>query len=271
MFYIFTTKLYTMRSILILSAALLIFFFNGCNKNDRSLNLFSINDDIELGKQLEQEIASNPSEYPLLSETAYPQAYAYIKGLRDSILNGGNVYYKDKFEWKVKIIQDDNTLNAFCAPGGYIYIYTGLIKYLDSEDELIGVLGHEMAHADRRHSTDQLTKNFGLSLLIGIVTGTTGQTPHWHSAEKMKLKQMSIQLNIYALHLIMQQVQQVFLKKLKPRVVKMFRSFSAHILTLITEFRIYIKSRLIINVREQQFMISVTLILKTVYPKIICP
>jgi beta-barrel assembly-enhancing protease len=176
MFYIFTTKLYTMRSILILSAALLIFFFNGCNKNDRSLNLFSINDDIELGKQLEQEIASNPSEYPLLSETAYPQAYAYIKGLRDSILNGGNVYYKDKFEWKVKIIQDDNTLNAFCAPGGYIYIYTGLIKYLDSEDELIGVLGHEMAHADRRHSTDQLTKNFGLSLLIGIVTGTTGQT-----------------------------------------------------------------------------------------------
>jgi len=159
--------------------AVLIFTasFNACkNKDDKGLNFFSIQDDIALGKELEQQIASSPSEYPVLSESTYPQAYAYIRGLRDSILNGGKVFYKDEFEWKVKIIQDDNTLNAFCAPGGYIYVYTGLIKYLDTEDELIGVLGHEMAHADRRHSTDQLSKQYGLSLLLSVVTGTIGQS-----------------------------------------------------------------------------------------------
>jgi predicted Zn-dependent protease len=151
-------------------------FFSTCkNKDDKSLNLFRIQDDIELGQQLEQEIANNPQTYPLLSESQYPQAYSYIRGLRDSVLNSGKVFYKNEFPWKVYIINDNATLNAFCAPGGYIYIYTGLIKYLTSEDELIGVLAHEMAHADRRHSTDQLTQRYGLSLLIGIVAGTTGQ------------------------------------------------------------------------------------------------
>ncbi len=158
------------------SLAAILFISNSCkNKDDKSLNVFRIKDDIALGQELEQHIASNPQEYPVLSEAQYPQAYTYIRGLRDSILNADKVFYKNEFEWKVQIIRDDATLNAFCAPGGYIYIYTGLIKFLDTEDELIGVLGHEMAHADRRHSTDQLTKQYGLSLLVGIVAGTTGQ------------------------------------------------------------------------------------------------
>ena len=53
-------------------------------------------------------------------------------------------------------------LNAFCTPGGYIYVYTGLIKYLDNEAQLAGVLGHEIAHADLRHVTDQLTEQYGV-------------------------------------------------------------------------------------------------------------
>ena len=71
----------------------------------------------------------------------------------------------------MKIIDDDETLNAFCAPGGYIYVYTGLIKYLDSEDQLAGVMGHEMAHAALRHSTRQMTKVYGLSALYAVISG----------------------------------------------------------------------------------------------------
>ncbi len=79
--------------------------------------------------------------------------------------------YADKFDWKVDIIKNDSVLNAFCAPGGYICVYTGIIKFLDNEAQFAGVLGHEMAHADRRHSTDQLTKAYGIQLLLGIVLG----------------------------------------------------------------------------------------------------
>jgi len=143
------------------------------NPDDNTINIFSIEDDKDLGAKVNAEIQSNPQEYPVLSRTQYPQAYAYIEAMRNKILNGGNVYYKDEFAWEVHIIQDDNVMNAFCTPGGYIYIYTGLIKFLDAEHQLAGVLGHEMAHADRRHSTDQLTQVYGLQLLLDILLGNS--------------------------------------------------------------------------------------------------
>jgi predicted Zn-dependent protease len=132
-----------------------------------NVNVFPYTQDIELGKQVQQEIAANPTEYPVLAKNSNRQVYQYIDGLKNTILNSGQLKYKDEFEWEVTLIDDDETLNAFATPGGYIYIYTGLIKFLDSEDELIGVLGHEMAHSDRRHSTRQLTKSLGLSILLG--------------------------------------------------------------------------------------------------------
>lgn len=55
-------------------------------------------------------------------------------------------------------------------------MYTGIIKYLDNEMQLAGVMGHEIAHADRRHSASQLLKLYGLQTLVDILTsGTTQQ------------------------------------------------------------------------------------------------
>src|SRR5262245_13320558 len=101
-----------------LFASAILFSYSGCK--DEGFNIFSIEDDKALGLQLQQEIAANPSEYPLLDETQYAAAYAHIYRIRDSILNSGNVTHKDDFEWSVHIIQDDSVLNAFCSPGGYI-------------------------------------------------------------------------------------------------------------------------------------------------------
>ena len=145
---------------------------SGCNvKGGQGINLFTIEQEQELGRQVKQEIESNPSEYPLLPEQGNEQVYQYIRSLRDYILNSGQLAHRNDFAWEVKIIKDDETLNAFCTPGGYIYVYSGLIKFLDSESELLGVLAHEIAHADLRHSTRQLTKIYGLQVLVAIATG----------------------------------------------------------------------------------------------------
>jgi predicted Zn-dependent protease len=153
---------------------LLLFAMPACDK-DGSFNVFSVQDDIELGKQVSAEIESNPTEYPLLPETGRngnnERAYQYLRAITARILNSGKVTYKDQFTWQVKIVQNDEVLNAFCTPGGYIYVYTGLIKYLDTEDQLAGVMGHEIAHADKRHTTDNLTKQYGWQLLIDVVVG----------------------------------------------------------------------------------------------------
>jgi predicted Zn-dependent protease len=135
------------------------------------INLFSLQRDKDLGAQVEQEIANNPSQYPILNPTTYATAYSHLNRITNKILNSGNVQHKSDFLWKMYIIKDDNTLNAFCTPGGYIYVYTGIIKYLDSEDDLAGVLGHEIAHADQRHTTETMTRDNGIGLLLSIVSG----------------------------------------------------------------------------------------------------
>lgn len=145
--------------------------FTDCSTSGQGINLFSIQDDVALGKQVKEEIAGNPREYPLLKENGNEEVYRYVRGLANSILNSGQVAHKEDFAWEVYIIDDDNTLNAFCTPGGYIYVYTGLIKFLDSEDQLAGVMGHEIAHAAQRHSTAQMTKLYGVQTLAAVLTG----------------------------------------------------------------------------------------------------
>lgn len=144
--------------------------FCGCSK-DEGFNIFSIQDDVTLGLQVKDEIAAKPGEYPILDRSAYAASYAYLEQMKQTILNSGQVTHKDDFAWELYIVRDDNVQNAFCTPGGYIYIYTGLIKYLDDASSLAGVMGHEMAHADKRHSTEQMTKQYGLSVLLDVVLG----------------------------------------------------------------------------------------------------
>jgi len=93
--------------------------------------LFGINQQKELGKQVRDQILADPQNYPILPETQYPQAYRHIRRITQNILNSGKVELKNQFDWEVRIIRDDKTLNAFCTPGGYIFVLIG--KCVSSE------------------------------------------------------------------------------------------------------------------------------------------
>jgi len=142
-----------------------------CGTDDPGVNIFTTEDDIQLGLQMQQQILGDPANYPILDSIQYAEAYRNIERIRDTILATHEVDYDKLFEWDVHIIQNDSVLNAFCTPGGYIYFYSGLIKFLDNEAQFAGVLGHEMAHAAKRHSTDQMTKAYGFEFLLSIVLG----------------------------------------------------------------------------------------------------
>jgi len=146
---------------------ILSFFGTSCKK---PLNFFSIEDDIQFGLQFDQEIKTNP-EFIILKETEFPEAYQTINRFMNTLLKTGKVAYSDRFNWTVRIIRDDATVNAFAVPGGYLYFYTGLIKALENEAEFAGVMAHEMAHVARRHSTTQLTKAYGIDLLLSMLLG----------------------------------------------------------------------------------------------------
>ena len=142
-----------------------------CRKDDRSINFFTINQDIEFGQSMDSVIMADPVQFPLLSRSLYPSAYQHLERIRDNILASGQVYYAERLPWVMKIIDNDTTLNAFAAPGGYLYFYTGIIRFLDDEAEFAGVMAHEMAHCDRRHSTDVLTRQYTFAILLSILLG----------------------------------------------------------------------------------------------------
>lgn len=146
-----------------------VFFFVGCEDGSSPLdfNLFAPSDDVQLGQQLDQEISSNPSEYPILNSPSHTQ---YVQGIVDEIIKSSEIKYKSTFSYKIKII-NTNTINAFAAPGGYLYVYKGLLKFCDNEATLAGILAHEVAHAELRHATKRMSKQYGISMLLSIVLG----------------------------------------------------------------------------------------------------
>jgi len=158
--------------LLLFSIILFSFAFSGCTKDDKTINIFSVDDDIRLGKQFDDELLSKPAEYPVLDSASNVAAYAHLYRIRNTILASGKLIYANRFPWRCRIRKNDTVINAFCVPGGYIYVYTGIIKLLDNEAQFAGVIGHEMTHADRRHTTDMLTLNYGVDLLLQLVLGS---------------------------------------------------------------------------------------------------
>jgi len=148
---------------------------SSCTKDKNGDRLiFSIEDDINLGLQVSSGVDSTYRAQGQLIERNDPRyalAYQHLDRIVATILNSGKVSYRSEFKWEAKIINDDKVLNAFATPGGHIYVYTGLIKYLDNEDQFAGVLGHEIAHADQRHTTKQLQKQYGIALLLSVALG----------------------------------------------------------------------------------------------------
>ena len=111
----------------------------------------------------EQEIALGLQAAPEMTRQyggLYPdqQAAARVKEIGQQIVSrtkAGESPYKFDFH----LLADENTVNAFALPGGQIFITAGLLKNLQSEGQLAGILGHEIGHVVARHSAEQIAKS----------------------------------------------------------------------------------------------------------------
>ncbi len=81
--------------------------------------------------------------------------------IRDAI----NVYYTNRgednptsnFQWEFVLVDDDQTKNAWCMPGGKIAFYSGILPVAQNEDGVASIMGHEIAHAVARHSAERMS------------------------------------------------------------------------------------------------------------------
>lgn len=74
------------------------------------------------------------------------------------------------FDYDIKVL-DNDMVNAMAFPGGYIFVFRGLIDEAESADEVAGVIAHEMAHVDHRHGMQAVVRGYGLALLADMMFG----------------------------------------------------------------------------------------------------
>lgn len=91
-----------------------------------------------------------------------------------------------KWDWSVKVIDDPETVNAWCMAGGKMAIYTGLIDQLKAtDDEIAQVMGHEISHALANHSAERMSVALASELAVGVYNKVTGSTPTEDSLASM--------------------------------------------------------------------------------------
>lgn len=134
----------------------------GCAVNPatgkRQLMLISEGQEIEMGQQADPEISASIGIY------ADDELQAYVRGLGMALAAQSE---RPNLPWSFKVV-DDPVVNAFAVPGGFIYVTRGILATLNSEAELVGVLGHEIGHVTARHSVSQMSRMQLQQLGLGV-------------------------------------------------------------------------------------------------------
>src|ERR1035438_3285736 len=113
----------------------------------KGVNLYSLEKEIALGKQLAQEVERQAKiiDDPIIAE--------YVNRVGQNLVRNSDA----KVPFTIKVL-DSEEVNAFALPGGFFFVNSGLMLKAESEAELAGVMAHEIAHVAARHGTKQATK-----------------------------------------------------------------------------------------------------------------
>lgn len=119
-------------------------------------------------------------------EVRDPTAQALVTKAGRRLISGTAVK-STPYEFQFHLLADDKTINAFALPGGQIFITAALFNKLENEDQLAGVLGHEIGHVVGRHSNQQMAKT---GLINGIFQGVGVMLSDGQSTGGMQVAQM---------------------------------------------------------------------------------
>ena len=119
----------------------------GNRKVGHGLDMYSMDHEIAIGKQLAQEVDRTAK---FITD---PVVLEYVNRVGQNLVRNSDA----QVPFTIKVIDSDQ-VNAFALPGGFFYVNSGLILRADEESELAGVMAHEIAHVCARHGTRNATK-----------------------------------------------------------------------------------------------------------------
>jgi len=132
----------------------------------QSLILISTSQEVSIGQEMDQQLRQTET---VLDDSLWQ---SYITEMGNRIVA---VSDRSDLEYHFAVIESDQ-INAFAAPGGFVYFYTGLIHEMEQEAELAAVMAHEISHVVGRHSVKRLQSVMGLSILLQLTLGESSET-----------------------------------------------------------------------------------------------
>ncbi|WP_436515970.1 M48 family metallopeptidase [Ekhidna sp. To15] len=126
--------------------------------------------DLKLSKEREKDLAE------LIMDDLEDEYEFYDDSVINKILSPITMRLLDslnpqKYEYKFHLLDDSNEINAFATLDGNIYVFSGLLKFVDNPEQLAGILAHEIGHHENGDLVDRLMKELGLSVLAAVLTG----------------------------------------------------------------------------------------------------
>jgi predicted Zn-dependent protease len=126
---------------------------------EREFSLVSESQEIQYGREADPAITAQMGGL-------YPDS-ALQRYVRDIGLRMAASSERPSLPWSYKLL-DDELINAFALPGGFIYVTRGILANMNSEAELAAVLGHETGHVTARHSASQITRQQLAQIGLGV-------------------------------------------------------------------------------------------------------
>ncbi len=126
--------------------------------------MISLEDEIKMGQATAQQLES---QYGVVQDEAL-QARVNRIGQRLAAVCG-----RDELEFSFKVLNSPE-VNALACPGGFVYVFKGLVDYMPSDTELAGVIGHEVGHVAEKHTVHAIEKQMWTSL--ALILATKGQS-----------------------------------------------------------------------------------------------
>src|SRR5688572_8231508 len=159
----------------------LMVFVAACSTNpatgQRQFNIVSEGQEVSIGRQSHPEIIKQFGVYD-----EKPELNRLVDRIGRQLAAGSE---RPNLPWTFTVL-DTPMVNAMALPGGYIYITRGMLEQINSEDELAGVLGHEIAHVTARHAAQQMSRaqlaQFGM-ILGAVLAGPEAAQQYGQLAE----------------------------------------------------------------------------------------
>ena len=142
-------------------------------------NLFSKEQDVQLGEEAAAQVRK---QMTVIND---PDLTAYVSRVGKR-LAATQEAQASGFPFTFEVVADP-TINAFALPGGHMFIHTGLLKAVDNEAQLAGVMGHEMSHVILRHGTSQASKANLIELPLMLAQQITNKDSMMGKLEQLGL------------------------------------------------------------------------------------